>query len=151
MTPDFKRAGLIAAISLIGAAACGNDRERMDEALKHDLAAVAGSGVELAPKAQSQVVISAIEAGQTSARAVAARKTAPKAPPRAVPKTAIAQAPEPSHASQPTPAPERRSVPAPVPSEPAPLPASRRAPAQRQQGTYKTEAEIFRQMPWIKP
>ena len=54
----------------------------MDDALKHDLAAVAGNGVELAPRPQSQVVISAIEAGPASAPAVAPRKAAPKAPSR---------------------------------------------------------------------
>jgi outer membrane biosynthesis protein TonB len=149
MTPDFKRAGLIAAVSaLIGAAACGNDTAPMDDSLKQDLAVVAGSAVELAPKAQSQMVISAIEAGPSAAPATATRKTAPKTVARAVavPKIATAEAPKPS------PEPEQRAVSAPTrAAEPAPLPPSTRAPAQRQPGTYKTEAEIFRQMPWIKP
>jgi hypothetical protein len=147
MTPDFKRAGLIAAVSaLIGAAACGNDTAPMDDSLKQDLAVVAGSAVELAPKAQSHMVISAIEAGPSAAPATATRKTAPKTVARAVPKIGTAEAPKPS------PEPEQRAVSAPTrAAEPAPLPPSTRAPAQRQPGTYKTEAEIFRQMPWIKP
>jgi hypothetical protein len=140
---------LIAGISaLIGAAACGNGDRPIDNALKQDLAAVAGSGVELAPRPQSQVVISAIEAGLTSTPAAAPRKAVPKAPSRSV--SPVASAPQPQQSVSPEP--DRRAVSAPPrAAEPAPLPPSTRPSAQRQSGTYKTEAEVFRQMPWIKP
>lgn len=140
------RAGLIAV--LISAAACGTGDRPMDEALKHDLAAVAGNGVELAPRPQSQVVISAIEAGPGSAPAVAPRKATPKAPSRSVAPVASAPKPRQSVSAEP----DRHAVEAPrATTEPPPLPPAARAPAQRQSGTYKTEAEVFRQMPWIKP
>src|SRR3954466_11423240 len=76
MSTLMKRAGLIATISaLIGVAACGKDSRPMDATLKQDLAAAGGGDVELAPRtAQSQLVISPIEAGETSTPVRAVRK-----------------------------------------------------------------------------
>ena len=146
MTTFIWRAGLITA--LIGAAACGTGDRPMDEAMKHDLAAVAGNGVELAPRPQSQVVISAIEAGAASAPVVAPRKATPKAPSPSVARVASAPEPRQSVSAEP----DRHAVAAPrATTEPPPLPPAPRATAARQSGTYKTEAEVFRQMPWIKP
>ena len=150
MTTAFKRARLIAVVStLIVAAACGSNEGSMDESLKRDLASLAGNSVELAPRAQSsQLVISPVEAARASAPATASRKVAPKASSRAP--SPVASAPAPEH-SAPTQTTERRTVTSPSAAEPAPLPPLSRPPTQRQSGTYKTEAEVFRQMPWIKP
>jgi len=152
MTIAFKRAGLIAAGSaLIVAAACGSNEEAMDESLKRDLASAAGNGVELAPRTQtSQLVISPVEAAPASAPAAVKRKVAPKAPNR-TPVRAATTAPV-REQSAPAPTVERQTVATPAAAtEPPPLPPMTRRPTQRQSGTYKTEAEIFRQMPWIKP
>ena len=152
MTVAFKRAGLIAAGSaLIVAAACGSNEDTMDESLKRDLASVAGNAVELAPRAQSsQLVISPVEAALSAAPAAVSRKVAPKAAPRA-PIRVATTAPV-TEQSAPARSVERRTVASPaVATEPPPLPPMTRRPAQRQSGTYKTEAEVFRQMPWIKP
>jgi hypothetical protein len=151
-------ASFAAAIAVL-LSACGRSKKgAMDEALKRDLAAVGGSSVELAPNAATQqMVVSAIEAGPTSAPVhTSARKpNAPKPvvqPPKR-PVQSVAQAPTPA----PSPAP-RVTAPEPVeasPMEPAPLPPVQkpvvRQQPSRQTGPYKTEAEIFRQMPWIKP
>jgi hypothetical protein len=149
MRAKTRRVGLIAAgFALIGTA-CGRNSGPMDAALKNDLAAVGGSSVELAPRAQPQVVISPIEAGPQASPVKASRKTTPKVPTRAAPeRVAVAQS------APPTPTPTstvRHEISPATTAEPAPLPPMSRAPAQRQQGTYKTEAEVFRQMPWIKP
>jgi len=137
--------------------ACGtSNTASMDEGLKRDLAAVGGSSVELAPKpSNQQVVVSAIEGGPQSApmRASTKKATAPK------PVTKRTQRPVQSVAQAPAPAPTPVVVaPAPVeasPVEPAPLPPIQapvaRQPTKRQAGPYKTEAEIFREMPWIRP
>ena len=143
--------------------ACGRSNTvSMDDGLKQDLAAVGGASMELAPKsANQQMVVSAVEGGPTSAPAHTSTKkpTAPKPivknPTRPV--QSVAQLPTPS----PAPAPVVTS-PAPVessPVEPAPLPPLPRTvqapvarqPSTRQAGPYKTEAEIFREMPWIRP
>lgn len=140
-------------------AACGKpNTASMDEGLKQDLAAVGGSGLELASRSSNQqMVVSAIEGGPTSAPAHASTKK-PTAPKPVVHRT---ERPTQSVAQLPTPAPVPAPVvtaPAPVissPVEPAPLPPAQtstaRQPARRQTGPYKTEAEIFRQMPWIRP
>ena len=148
-----------AAVTAVMLAACGRSRtSSMDDGLKNDLAAVGGSSMELAPKpANQQMVVSAIEGGPTSApaRVSSKKSTAPKPvvrPPRR-PVQSVAEAPAPA------PAPTRVLVaPAPVeatPVEPPPLPPARPQATTRQQsrqaGPYKTEAEIFRQMPWIRP
>jgi hypothetical protein len=149
-----KRTSLIAAISaLIGVAACGKSGGSMDDGLKQDLAAVGGNGVELAPRmGKSQVVISAIEAGPTSEPTHADRK--PAAKPILHPSARVATHTEAAPAPAPAPAQvieQRAPSASPHTAEPAPLPPMARQPAQRQSGTYKTEADVFRQMPWIKP
>jgi hypothetical protein len=158
MAKIHERAGLIVAgLALIGLGACGrSDAASMDAGLKQDLSAVSGNSLELAPKgAQPQVVVSAIEAGPTSApQHVAVHKPAQqkanvKPSPRPVEHVAQAPAPAPTPVVQ-------QHAPAPSPTvEPPPLPpvTQQRAqqPAQRQRGTYKTEAQIFQQMPWIRP
>jgi outer membrane biosynthesis protein TonB len=148
----MKRAGLIVAGAvLVGSAACSNKSESMDAALKADIESAAGGGIELAPTAaKSQVVISAIEGGPKAAPAPAAQKRAPAPSPR--PATRVAEKPTPA----PTPAPVPVAEPVqeqPVVSAPAPRPVPvQSAPApQQDKRVYKTEAEIFRQMPWIKP
>lgn len=145
----YGRAGLIAGVAaLIGAGACSKSGPIVDDGLKRDLAAAAGGDLELAPKnARSQVVVSAIEGGPTASRkAGLARTSQPRTPRRVVrPTTRLAtrQAPAPSRVLTQT-APASRPVPAPV------RPAS--APIGHEEGrVYKTEAEIFRQMPWIRP
>jgi hypothetical protein len=100
------------------------------------------------------MVVSAIEGGPTAApkRVALARSNtpAPVRPPIQPHKTETAA---PRAAVEPVQAPAPASAePAPSPSvEPPPLPPATRGPSSRQQGTYKTEAEIFRQMPWIRP
>src|SRR6185312_14455120 len=56
-------------------------------------------------------------------------------------------APERVAAHESAPAPAATPEPAPSRTEPAPTPQ----PAARQPGVYKSEAEIFKQMPWIRP
>ena len=160
MTPARKFSGLIAAgvVLMCAAAACSRSSSpSMDAGLKSDLAAVGGSSVELAPKAaQPQMVVSAIEGGPTAApaRASVHKSNTPKSVAKAAPRKTetVAQAPQP--------APEPVVVApasAPAPSvEPAPLPpvsrqSTRESSRSQRAGPYKTEAEIFRQMPWIKP
>jgi hypothetical protein len=154
---DVKRAGLTAAtLALVAAAACSNKAQPIDSSLKADLDAVAGSSLELAPTgAKAQVVVSSIEQGPQASPAAASRAPVAKPAPRA-PKKAAART-----VRQPAPAPARQTVadvapePQPVQQAPAtieqPAPVQRPTAPQRQSGTYKTEAEIFRQMPWIRP
>jgi len=152
MTIAFKRAGLIAVGSaLIVAAACGSSEGAMDESLKRDLVSAAGNGVELAPRTQSsQLVISPVEAAPASAPSAVTRKVAPKTSSGA-PVRVPATAPIGEH-STPAQTVERGPVVSPrATTEPPPLPPITRRPTDRQSGTYKTEAEVFRQMPWIKP
>jgi hypothetical protein len=155
-----RRSAPFAAAIAVLLAACGRpNKTSMDDGLKQDLAAIGGSSVELAPKtASSQMVVSAIEGGPTSAPARASTKkpTAPKPvvkPPQR-PSQTIAEIPTPAQTPSPTPVVTSPAPVATTPVEPAPLPpapvARRQQPA-RQNGTYKTEAEIFRQMPWIRP
>jgi hypothetical protein len=157
MTTRRVSAPFAAAIAVLVAACGRSNPSSMDDGLKQDLAAVGGSSMELAPKAvRQQMVVSAVEGGPTSApvRASTNKATAPKpvAKPSQRPTESVAQAPTP------TPSPIL-TAPAPVetrPIEPAPLPPAEPAPVARQQsrrqtGPYKTEAEIFRQMPWIRP
>lgn len=147
------RTGLIAGVAaLIAAGACSKGGTAVDEGLKSDLAAAAGSGLELAPKAGSQSVVSAIEGGPTASP----KRTPTRAPqprvqkPAARPATRIATA----RAAAPSRVVTQTAAPAPVRAEPAAPAVSRPAPAPvaEQPGrVYKTEAEIFRQMPWIRP
>lgn len=159
MTLSTIRAGYLAlAVTVVAAAACGKQAAGADDSLTRDLAAAtkANGDLELAPQSnRAQMVVSAIEGGPTAApkRASSAPRTNTPAPVRKKTqpvKTATATtraAVEPA----PAPAPER-AEPAPSPAvEPPPLPPATQGPSSRQKGTYKTEAEIFRQMPWIKP
>jgi hypothetical protein len=177
MTTAYRRAGLMAAATaLIGVGACGNSGKPMDDGLKQDLAAAGGNaapgnGIELAPKsATSQMVISAIEGGPTVAPAPAAHTPVPKPTPKPAARLAAnrnqpvnapspapvvtepapsAPAPQPEPARAPEPQQQARAVePPPLPSIARPMP--NRSPGQ-QQGVYKTEGEVFKNMPWIKP
>ena len=136
------RAGLIAGVSLIAAGACsknGNGAASMDDALRSDLERAGATGLELAPKAGRQLVVSPIEGGPRAAPAPAPHRVRTTVQ-RPAPRRTVASRPEP------TPASARTSVPAPTPQS-----APQSQPQQRQPGVYSTEAEIFRQMPWIRP
>jgi len=152
-------AGVLAAslVVLSAVAACGRTDKAVviDDELKRDLAAVGSGSVELAPKAgQSQVVVSAIEGGPTSApeRSKTPPKTSqprPAATKAVSPVERVASAPRPAPVSSPA---TQTSPDVVAPVEPAPLPPVKPQPvAPQRSGPYKTEAEIFRQMPWIKP
>jgi outer membrane biosynthesis protein TonB len=158
MTLANKRAALIGGIAvLIGAAACSNKSQPTDNGLKADLDAAVGSGLQLAPKGNpSQVVVSALEGGPQSAPTHAAPKRIPKPSPKPNIRVAAKQAPAPA----PAPAPVQRTIETAPAAEPVPAPQPQQSPAaarpqqqpQRQQpGVYKTEGEIFKQMPWIRP
>ncbi|MDB4873854.1 MAG: hypothetical protein JWM41_300 [Gemmatimonadetes bacterium] len=132
----------------------------MDDGLKKDLAAAGPTGLELAPKSgKSQMVVSAIEGGPTSAPAPASRKPVTKPTPRPATKLASNRTQAPAPAPQPKiaepvpsyPSPAAEPAPAPRQTEPAPLPPAAPQSQGRQKGVYKTEGDIFRQMPWIKP
>jgi hypothetical protein len=137
---NLKPLAIIAAVSV---AACSRDRQNaVDPSLAADLQAVSGSSasgaLELAPaSAKSRMVVSAIEGGPTAAPKRASVKLVARPTPRPAPRVAAQVEEVPVEAPAPTPAP------APVQQAPA--------PTQRQPGVYKSEAEIFRQMPWIKP
>ncbi|HEV8496152.1 MAG TPA: hypothetical protein VGQ56_04785 [Gemmatimonadaceae bacterium] len=151
MTISYGRVGLIAAIAaLIGGTACNRSGPVADEGLKRDLAAAGGGGLELAPTAsRSQVVVSSIEGGprSTPTRAAQKRTRSPRPTVRVAERQAPTPAPAPkSVTTEPSP------VVAPTTVEQAPAPITRPAPAPaRQNRVYKTEAEIFRDMPWIRP
>jgi hypothetical protein len=153
MTMSHTRAGLIAGIAaLIGAAACNRSSSVADDGLKRDLAAAGSSGLELAPStARPQMIVSPIEAGPGSAPKRAAPRRAPSPSPRATVRVAAKHTP----ARAPAPSPITNEA-APVASapaaEPAPAPTPRPSPAPSQdRRVYKTEAQIFRDMPWIRP
>jgi hypothetical protein len=149
----------IAAAIAVLLSACGrSNTASMDEGLKQDLAAAGGSSVELAPKSMSQqLVVSAIEGGPKAAPARASSKKATTPKPimkrTQQPTRSVAQVPTTSPATAPVVAPSAPVEASPV--EPAPLPPIHapvvRQPTKRQTGPYKTEAEIFREMPWIRP
>ena len=140
----------IAATAAAGLAACSRGGQpTMDEAMKRDLAA--------AHSATSQMVISPLEAGLSPAPkspervkqptrqparqvAVAPRKVTPTPAPAPAPKVVV-EAPN---------VPAREADPAPLPPAPRPAPATPQN-GEARRGPYKTEAEIFRQMPWIRP
>ncbi len=141
MMISIKRAGLSAGVlALIGAGACSN-KAQPDESLKNDLALVSSSN-------RPQVVVSAIELGQPSAPERSAPKRAPKVAPRPAAHVALKKAPAPVQQAPvveaPTPEPARESAPTPKPA-----PVQTQAPQDHR--VYKTEGEIFRQMPWIRP
>ncbi|MEP6492220.1 MAG: hypothetical protein ABJF01_06060 [bacterium] len=145
MTPRQK-AGWAAAIAMsIGGAACSNQARPMDEGLKHDLAAA-----RVAPAAN--LTISPLELGQRAVPGVAKRaprpvarvaeKPAPMLTPTAAQVAAVVEAPATAQAPEPS----RRAE----PTQTRPAATARQADDSRH-GPYKTEAEIFRQMPWIRP
>jgi hypothetical protein len=160
MTIAMKRAGLAAAVAaLIGAGACSNKAQPVDASLRADLEAAGGStsDLQLAPtSAKSQVVVSAIEGGPESAPKKAATKPIPHPSPK--PTIHVAQqrsrAPAPvAKADNAAPAPAQQApvIEAPAPAEaPAAAPAPAQAPREDHR-VYKTEGEIFKQMPWIRP
>jgi hypothetical protein len=155
-----KTGWFIAAAAVAGSAACGNGRSATDDGLARDLAAVgsATSDLQLAPRGGgSQTVISAIEAGPTSAPNTATRKPAVKPVTHSAPLRAAPQqtAPPPVSVAQQAPSPaapapathEKAAEPPPLP----PFPDAQGAGKARQRGTYSTEAQIFQRMPWIRP
>jgi hypothetical protein len=148
-----------AAAAMFGVAACSGGSKPMDDGLKQDLAA-SSSALEMAPSAaKPQVVVSAIEGGPQSAPAPAAHRVIPKPTPKPAPRVASNQnraveAPAPApQITQPAPsAPAPQAEPAPLPTrEPPPLPPAPNSSQGRQKGVYKTEGQIFQQMPWIRP
>lgn len=137
----------IAALGLIATAACGNRSSSDGDDLSKSL--------ELAPRGgSSPAVVSAIEAGPTSAPNHAAHKSVAKpvthpAPLRAAPQrvapapqAAVVDAPQ-----QPPAQPQKQAEPDPLP----PFPDAPGAGRERQRGTSGSEADIFRRMPWIRP
>jgi hypothetical protein len=157
MNTSIKRTGLVSAIvALASVAACSNKQEpKADASLKADLAAVGGSAsdLQLAPSsAKSSVVVSEIEGGPKSAPTHVATVRAPrpvqhKAPPMVAKLPPVSEPAPVPVAQQAEPAPV---APAPEPTVQAPAPAPTPAPRQDHR-VYKTEGEIFRQMPWIRP
>ena len=136
------RTGLIAGVALIAATACskkGSGSGSMDDALRADLEQAGASGLELAPKVGRQMVVSPIEGGPRAAPAPVLRRVGTTVR-RPAPRRTVAARPETAPASP------RATVPTPTPQ-----PAPQSHPQQRQPGVYSTEAEIFRQMPWIRP
>ena len=161
MSVVYRRVGFVAAASaLLGVAACGSNTKPMDAGLQKDLAAAGSNGLELAPSSASpQLVVSADEAGPTAAPVRAVHRPVTKPTPRPAPRLASNRA-TPVQAPAPQPVVTEPAPSAPAPAidpaptrqvEPPPLPPLNRANQQQQKGTYKTEGEIFRQMPWIKP
>jgi len=153
MHTRHSRIGLIAAgAALIGAAACNRSRPVSDDGLERDIAAAAAGGLELAPSSnRAQVVVSPIEAGPMSAPKRSVVKRTPAPAPR--PTTRVAA----RHTPAAEPAPVEAELPkAVVPSieqpSPSPTPVTRPAAQSSTRGrVYKSEAEIFRDMPWIRP
>ena len=153
----IEKTGLfIAAAAVAASAACGN-RHTADDGLARDLSAVgsASSDLQLTPRGgTSQTVVSAIEAGPTSAPKRTAAKPAAKpvshpAPPRAAPQRTV---PPPVTVVQSAPAPQQ-AAPAPQekPAEPPPLPPFPDAQGKGRDRGSITEAQIFQRMPWIRP
>lgn len=145
-------AGASALVALIGLAACSKP-QATDSGLERDLAAVGSGGLELAPNsARPQVVVSAVEAGPRAAPAPAVRKPTPRPTPRPAPRIAANNTVAPAPAPAPLPvATVTAAASPPKAAEPAPLPPAASRAQGRQAGTYSSEAEVFRKMPWIKP
>jgi hypothetical protein len=140
--------------ALIGVAGCssGSDKQAMDDELKRDLSAA----VRTPP---TQVVISPLEAGIAPAPKAPQRVKAP-APRPAAKQVATRRAPDPVPAPAPASEvvvdaePVAQPVEAPVDAPATPAmkrPTSRPAQTEERHGPYKTEAEIFRQFPMIRP
>ena len=165
MTKKSVRFGLALGVAMLGAAACSSKKTPMDSGLQRDLAAVGGkSDLDLAPNksVSPNLVISAEEAGPTAAPEPATHRVVPKPSVKPTTRVATKTAPAPQRMPDPviiaptpapTPAPTSAAhEPAPREVEPAPLPAAAPSRSREQQkGVYKTEGEIFQQMPWIRP
>lgn len=154
MAKWINRTGLVGAIvALASVSACSDRQSEADPSLKADLAAIgSASSLELAPSSsKSRMIVSEIEGGPKAAPKPAATVRMPRPSPRKAPQVAEKQLP----VNEPMPSEIATSEPAPVTHSQAPaIQAPRRAPAPAQQQdrrVYKTEAEIFRQMPWIRP
>jgi hypothetical protein len=156
MTISIKRTGLVSAIvALASVTACSNKQSEIDPSLKADLAAVGGSSgdLQLAPNsAKSNMVVSEIEGGPKAAPTHAATVRTPRPTPQKAPPAAEKQLPvnAPTHSDVAISAPASAAQPEQQPAAQAPRPAPAPA-AQQDKRVYKTEAEIFRQMPWIRP
>jgi hypothetical protein len=157
MNAFIKRTGLVSAVvALAAVSACSEKAAEIDPSLKADLAAVGGGGtsdLELAPgSVGSTMVVSAIEGGPKATPKPAARVQTPRPTPKKAAPAPVKRAPvvrQPTAVAEAAPAP----APAPEPQQPA-IQSPRQAPAQaprEDHRVYKTEAEIFRQMPWIRP
>jgi DNA polymerase-3 subunit gamma/tau len=149
-------------MALMGVAACSSSStgKKMDDGLKQDLAATAPSALEMAPtSATSQMVVSPEEEGPQAAPTPAAHKVIPKPTQKPAPRVASndnvpveAAVPAPQMTRPAPSAPAPQADPAPQPNrEPAPLPPAPSTSQGRQKGVYKTEGQIFQQMPWIRP
>ena len=121
-------AALVSLSALSALAACGRQTPMTDE-LQHDLDQASTSSVELAPRAKSTAVVSALELGESAKPEVEAPKTtpAPRAPEHAKAPAPTQHRPEQHVAAvTPTPHPQPEPVaqtPAPVAEAPAPAPA----------------------------
>jgi outer membrane biosynthesis protein TonB len=161
----MKKLLIAASAGLFGLAACSKAKAPvLDDKLQADLAAATGDAVhsasggdiQLAPSSARSQMIDAEDA-PTSAPQKAAVKRTPRPTPKPAPKLAANRTPE----QAPAPAPQvtvTPSAPEPQPvieqPAPAPAPVMRPQPAPAQQPdrrVYKTEGEIFKQMPWIRP
>lgn len=150
----IKNAGLASAIVALASAAACSKQPEADASLKADLAAIGGaaSALELAPSAtKSRMVVSELEGGPRATPKPVAKVRTPRPSPRKAPTVASKQLP----VDAPTPSEIAASEPSPAAHSQAPaIQSPRQAPAPAQQQdrrVYKTEAEIFRQMPWIRP
>jgi len=153
-----RRAGMIAALMGLAAGAACSRSPAPDSSLQADLKAASGGDLELASQsATSQLVVSPLEAtpSATPQKAAPRRASVPTARPAThvashqtpAPRATVQRAPQRVAAHESAPAPAATPAPAPSRAEPAPTPQ----PAARQPGVYKSEAEIFKQMPWIRP
>lgn len=145
---------LIGAVAIVATAACGNRGSDDD---------VPGTGLELAPRGgTAQTVVSAIESAPAASPSRAVRKPVTKSIAAPVAKPVSHPAPRRAAPERVTPAPRatvvetapQETAPAPRKAEPDPLPPfpdAQGAGKARQQGSYGTEADIFRRMPWIRP
>jgi hypothetical protein len=161
----MKKLLIAASAGLFGLAACSKTKATtVDDGLKADLAAAtgnavhsgAGGDIQLAPSSVRSQVIDAEDAPSSAPQRASVKRT-PKPTPKPAPKLAANRTPQ----QAPAPAPQVtviESAPEPQPQvqQPAPMPAPvmRPQPAPAQQPdrrVYKTEGEIFKQMPWIRP
>jgi outer membrane biosynthesis protein TonB len=158
----MKYIALAASAAMIGLAACGSSKPAaVDDGLKADLAAAtggaAGGEFQLAPSSARSQMIDAEDAPKSAPERASVKRT-PRPTPRPAPRLAANHTPQPAPAPEPQAATVTETAPMPQPEpqvqQPAPTPVMRPQPAPAQQPdrrVYKTEGEIFRQMPWIRP